>query len=189
VTPQPIVIDVGEPPPPLVHKITVEAQSPKEFSNEPMSDGTYFTGVGSVLRITAQDAAGNPIKGIFVAETVISASGSNVRQRNGRLPVESDGSFTDLVGVGKQPVPTSPLSPQDAASVLNRVAQRPTNQETTQVLTFFAREGYLIGTAVYSRRFTNLDSAGNVKPSKDPNTGASIVNYTISVDRPKVFRP
>jgi hypothetical protein len=189
VTPNPVIIDIGEPPPPLVHSVKVEAPSPREFTNEPLSDGTYFTGVASVLKITPQDAAGNPITGVFVAESVFSASGSNVRQRTERIPVGPDGSFTDLVGLGRQPSPTTPLSTQEATSVLNRIAERPTNQETVQVLTFYAKEGYVIGTALYSRSFRNLDSAGNITQSKDANTGGRMVNYTISVTPARVFPP
>ena len=189
VAPAQIPIDVGDPPPPLVSSISVIAPPPAELTNERGSDGTFFTGVASVLRITPQDAAGNPITGILVAESVFSGSGSNIRQRETPAEVGPDGSFTDLVGVGMNPPPTSPLPPQDARSVLSRVAQRPTDQETVQVLNFYAREGYLIGTAVYTRRFTNLDANGNVRPHTNPNTGRPMVNYSINIGRPRVIRP
>jgi hypothetical protein len=66
-------------------------------------DGTYFTGVGAMLEITPRDAAGNPITGIAVKEEVTTESGELVRQRKEAIPVGPDGTFTDLVGIGKIP--------------------------------------------------------------------------------------
>jgi len=162
VIPGPIVIDIGEPPPPLVSNVTFVVPEPSEYINEATSEGTYFTGVASNLQITARDAAGNPIPGILVTETVVTPDGRRVRQRQEPGTVHPDGSFPDLVGVGFEPPPTTPLSQQDAADVLNRVAQRHTNQVTIQTLRFYAPAGYMLGMAVIHRHFTNLDAAGNV---------------------------
>jgi hypothetical protein len=113
-----------------------------------------------------------------VTETVFSETGMLVRQRATPLEINEDKS-PDFVGVGKVPPPTSPLSAQEAREFLNRVAAMPINQGTVQVLRFYAKEYYLIGAAVITRRFTNLDTNGNVKPHLDPNTGSPIVNYSI----------
>jgi hypothetical protein len=157
--------------------------------NVPTTDGKYFTGIGSNITMTVRDALGNPITGIFVKEQVFAEDGTVIRQRETPYPVRDDGTIPDLIGVGKAPIPSTPLSQSEATDVLDRIVALPRDQRTVQVLTFFAKEGYLIGSAVINRRFTNLDSDGKVRPHKDPTTGARMVNFTTNVDKPIVGRP
>ena len=172
--------ELGEPPPPLVSTITINVPQPREYINERQSDGTFFTGVGSMLEITVRDAAGNPITGISVTESVVATDGRAVTQRTDPAPVRPDGSFTDLVGVGLKPSPTTPITQAEAANVLNRIAQRPTQQNTIQTLRFYAPEGYMLGMAVVHRHLTNLDADGKVKPPTH-QSGRPVDNYSIRV--------
>lgn len=94
--------------------------------------------------------------------------------------VRSAGSFSDLVGVGLRPPPTAPITQAEAANVLNRVAQGPTDRNTIQTLTFYAPEGYILGRAIVHRHLTNLDADGKVKPTTN-NSGRPVDNYSITV--------
>jgi hypothetical protein len=149
-------------------------------------DGTYFTGVGAMLEITPRDAAGNPITGIAVKEEVTTESGELVRQRKEAIPVGPDGTFTDLVGIGKIPPPTSPLPRQEVFDLWRRIVEAPRNQVTVQTLTFYGPGGYLLGTASYRRQFTNVDENGKLNPYVNPVTGRGMVNFTIKLGPVKV---
>lgn len=116
----------------------------------------------------------------LVTETVVSSDGTPIDYRRVPAPVRPDGSFPDLVGVGLRPPPTSPISQERAAEVLNRIAQRSTDQVTFQTLRFYAPEGYMLGTAVIHRHLTNLDANRNVKPTTN-QSGRPVDNYSIKV--------
>jgi len=172
-----IPIDVGEPPPPLVSTVTIVVPEPTEYINEPTNEDSFFTGVASNIEITARDAAGNAITGIFVTETIVNTAGATVRQRQTPFPVRPDGSFLDFVGVGKNPVPTSPVSQDVAADILTRIAHGKTNQVTIQTLRFFSQAGDSLGMAIVHRDFTNLDANGNVRPTTN-RSGRPVDNYS-----------
>jgi len=111
---------------------------------------------------------------------VVNAAGTPVRQRLTPFPVGSDGSIPDLVGVGLEPPPTSPVSEVDAANVLTRIAQRQTNQVTIQTPRFYSQAGDMLGMAIIHRQFTNVDANGKVIPTTNSG-GKPVDNYSIKV--------
>ena len=175
-----IKIDMGEPPPPLVSTVTFVVPKPREYINEPTNDGSFFTGVGSNVEITPRDAAGNPILGILVTETVVNAAGTKVTQRETPFPVGSDGSVPDLVAVGLNPIPTSPVSKEAASNVLTRIGRSATDQQTIQTLRFYSKAGDMLGIAIVHRQLTNLDADRNVRPTTNSN-GRPVDNYSTNV--------
>lgn len=170
----------------IVFTVTVQQQPITMANIRDPFDGTYFTGVGALLEITPLDAAGNPITGITLKEEVTSESGVLIRQRKQSIPVRPDGGFTDLVGIGKMPPPTSPLPRQEVFDVVRRVVQVPRNQLTVQTQSFFGLGGDLLGTASYRRELTNVDGNGKLNPYVNPVTGRGMANFTITIGPVKV---
>jgi RHS repeat-associated protein len=171
--------------------VTVTEGVPVPRKNVALADGTYVTGIMSVLTITITDQSNKPIEGLMVTEsnTVIEAEPKlPFKENESNVTTDSKGSFSDIV-TGRAQRTSDPVSDSDATRIVQNQIENRTKVVTEQTLTISAPGQGVIATAVYQRTFTNLDTNGNRRPAFDSSGRRHVNNFSVSVTPVTVSRP
>lgn len=171
-------------------KVSVTAPEPGPRANVTLADGTYLTGMMSVLTITITDQSGKPMEGLTVEESnkVIEAEPAlPFRENKGSVTTDKDGQFTDIV-TGRAQNTSEKVSGDEATRIVQNGIENRTKVVTDQTLTISAPGKGVIATAVYRRTITNLDENGNRRPAFN-SSGRHINNYSVSVSSVTVSPP
>jgi RHS repeat-associated protein len=191
VTPGPIVIDIGEPPPAL-NDISVTVTPGREEFRANMDTGDpgpnrYFTGYFSLLTITFKDANGKPLSGTGTESVTGKGCGPNsdVVQQPSTVNIQN-GQSTDMVSVGL----FSPTKVTDQSLIRNVLTTNATmrcTQTTTQTMTIDFPQGTFKVT--FDRVFSNVDKAtGQLQRFRIGPNKEALGNYNISIGPVTVSR-
>jgi RHS repeat-associated protein len=145
-------------------------------------NGSYFNGVGSIIRFTIMDQNGKPIPNVSVLESVT----PQTTIQNPNFVTFPDGVVTDLVGRGTYT--PQPFTLQQAGNVIVPILATPTPPVVQGHMMIIQAPSGASAIATDQRSYTNLDAQGNHRPFVNPQTGRSINNFSITVSPVTVVR-
>jgi RHS repeat-associated protein len=191
VTPGPILIDIGDPPPGL-NDIVVSVSPGREEFRANMETGDpgsnrFFTGYHSLLTISFTDANGNPLSGTGTESVAGQGCGRDPRivQQPNAVTIQN-GQITDLVGVGLFS-PTRVTDQSVIQDVLRTNATTACTQTTTQTMTVIFPQGTF--KVAFDRVFSNVDkTTGEIRRFRIGPNKEALGNYNISIGPVTVSR-
>ena len=162
-------------------KVTPTAGATRPDMNIPMGNGLLMSGIYSPLSIQVTDESGRPMAGVSVTESVEtrrSIPPLPTGQNPNAVQTDANGTFPDIVTCNALATDT-PASVQEARLQVSEQVDNPTECVTVQTLVIAAPGYGYLGTAQYTRTFTNLDAQRNRRFSGGP--GRRVNNITIDV--------
>ena len=165
-----------------VGPVTFDVNLPLNTENR--EAGPFFTGFSSVLTITLLED-GKPVSGATGTESVTGTKGEVIEQNPKPVTTNSDGQSFDLVSRGANTA-TRAEGRAVAGRVFDVNSRNPVDVTSQITLTLKLPRG---GTAeiTFTRRITNLDDKGNLRPPGPRQTGPA-PQYTVTVGPATVRR-